>query len=425
MIRLRQLITAILILTLPLFAGCWDQVEIEDLAVVRAIGLDYLPGRQSPYLVTLAIKRPAGIDEQGGAGGEPTIIYSGVGASVDLAIQQATNSMSKTIFLAHAEVYLVGEEAAKAGVSPFLDFIIRHPETRLNGFMLVTEGMAHDALQLTERMEESVSEEILSLIFTSQETSETEVDEVFIFLRQMATPGKDPHAGALTVKAPLAEQIANEDDEDENNDNDQEENGENEQDNGNGEENDTGNQEDDVHALEGIAVFAGDKLADILKYPESRGILWLTNNMRRSIMAVSDPVHPEHIVNISIARTATKITPVMENGEFSFRIEVDTEGDLESQSSETDLSKPEEIEKLNDALAGVIKEEMEKTLRRLQELQTDVMGLGMRLNRRHPQVYREVADRWPEEFSKVNVDIHVEANIRRTGQHSHTTRVNR
>ncbi|MCW3489295.1 Ger(x)C family spore germination protein [Dethiobacter alkaliphilus] len=425
MIRIRQLIAAILLLTLPLFAGCWDQVEIEDLAVVRAIGLDYLPGRQSPYLVTLAIKRPAGIEEDPGGGGEPTIIYSGVGASVDLAIQQATKTMSKTLFLAHAEVYLIGEEAAKAGVSHFLDFIIRNPQARLNGFMLVTEGMAHDALQLTERMEESISEEILSLIFTSQETSETEVDEVFIFLRQMSTPGKDPHAGALTVKAPLAEQINNEVGPDDNNDNGQEENEEEEQDNGNGEENDAGNQEDDVHALEGIAVFAGDKLADILSYPESRGILWLTGNMRRGIMAVNDPVHPEHIVSILIARTETKITPVVENGEFSFRIEVDTEGDLESQSSETDLSKPEEIEKLNDALAGVIKEEMEKTLRRLQELQTDVMGLGMRLNRRHPQLYQEVADRWPEEFSKVNVDIHVEANIRRTGQHSHTTRVNR
>ncbi len=106
-------------------------------------------------------------------------------------------------------------------------------------------------------------------------------------------------------------------------------------------------------------------------------------------------------------------------------MEVEAEGNLISQSSLADLSTPEMIEKLNSAKAGAIKAEMEKALQKMRQLETDVVGFGALLKRSEPKIFREVADRWPEIFVQIPVEIHVKANIRRTGMQTNPARITR
>ena len=416
----------LLAFSLLFFSGCWDQSEIENLAIVRGMAIDYLPDRKAPYLVTLAVKRPAAIGGEGsgdGGGSEPIAFYSGVGASVDLAVQQATFAIPRRLFLSHTDVILVGEEAAKQGVHGILDFVIRNPQVRLSAFLLVTEGMAHHVLMVPERLETSAPEELIGMIQQAKETSETNPREVFHFLRQMSTPGMDPYA--TVVKAsPVLEEVIPELQTGEGQRQEAEQEGEGQESNGGGNSGGQAEQEK-ILMMDGTAVFRGDRLAGFLSHIEARGFLWLTGEVVRGIIAVDDPVHSPHIVSLFISRTQTKVTPVVQNGNISFRVEIQAEGDIMSQTSEADLSTPEAIEKLNSAKSGAIKQEIEKAMERLQELETDIVGFGKMLNQRHPETYREVADRWPEVFSQIELDIHVTANIRRTGQHSHPTRVNR
>jgi spore germination protein KC len=412
--RERIFLAALFSLLLLFSAGCWDQAEIEDLAIVRGVAIDYLPGRRAPYLVTLAVKRPAAIGgEEGGDGGKPLEIYSGLGASIDLAVQQATFSLSRRLFLSHSELIVIGEEAAKQGVHGIMDFAIRNPQVRLNAFVLVTPGMGHEIFTVPERLKISAPEELLGLIRQADETSESDPQEVFTFLRQMATPGQDPYTAVVQASPKLEDEIPQLQPE--------ETGGQGEKQEGNG----GGGEQEKILTLDGMAVFRGDKMAGILNYIEARGVLWLRGEIVRSIIAVDDPEHPHHIVNLLITRSQTKVTPVVENGHISFRVEIEAEGDIMSQTSQVDLSTPEMLKILNSAQSGAIKEEIKRTMERLQELETDVVGFGKLLNIRHPETFREVADRWPEVFSQIELDIHVTANIRRTGQHSHPTRVNR
>ncbi len=142
-------------------------------------------------------------------------------------------------------------------------------------------------------------------------------------------------------------------------------------------------------------------------------------------MTVDDPVHPEQTVTLSLTHSQTKITPSVQGGHISFRVEVEAEGDLISQSNLADLSTPEMIEKLNSAKAGAIKAEIEKALQKMRRLETDVVGFGALLKRREPEIFREVADRWPEIFVQIPVEIHVKANIRRTGLQTKPARISR
>ena len=54
---------------LLLLTGCWSRIEVDKLAIVRCLAIDYLPEASEPYLVTLSVARPAAIPVGDGAGG--------------------------------------------------------------------------------------------------------------------------------------------------------------------------------------------------------------------------------------------------------------------------------------------------------------------------------------------------------------------
>ncbi|MBS4007095.1 MAG: Ger(x)C family spore germination protein [Clostridium sp.] len=410
----RKSFILIVLLTFSLIftGGCWDKIEIEELAIVRAVAIDYLPGRRAPYLVTLAVKRPAAIGKEGGGGGggEKVSLYSGTGASIELAIRQAAFHIPRRIFLTHNDLVIVGREMAEHGLFPVLDFVVRNPDMRLSAFLLVAAESGHEILHTAERLEGSITDEIHGLIEQAKETSETQPEPVFRFLREMSSPGEEAYTVSIKT-APLPK------------DKPPAANGGGSQGNG---ENGGGNaKQEKILAMNGMAVFRGDRLAGILNHSEARGKLWLAGMTTRGIMAVHDPVHPEKTVTLSLTRSQTKITPSVQDGRISFRVEVEAEGDLISQSSQADLSTPEMIKKLNSAKAGAIKVQMEKALQKMRQLETDAVGFGALLKRREPKTFQQVADRWPETFVQLPVEIHVKANIRRTGMQSRPARITR
>lgn len=412
------LLTAFMLIFIP---GCWDHVEIEELAIVRSISVDYIPGERAPYFVTLAVIRPGemagGGEGGGGGGGSPTRLYSGTGASLDLAVQEATFSLTRQLFLAHNEVVLIGEEAARQGIYHIMDFILRNAQLRLTNSIVIIPGTAHKILTQTELLETGISEEILGLIAQEEQTSEAVTQEMFVMLRDMSTPGQDTFTAVLHV-GPQPKKVIPEIEVEER------------EDGGGGAGGESGGAEaseaepPEILTLSGLAVFRGDKLAGFLNHVETRGFIWLNGEPSRSIIAVPDPMDPTKIVNISIIRSQTTVTPEIKDGNVSFRVEVVAEGDLIAQSSLYNLSTPAMLKKLGSSTSAVIKMEMEKTLQVLQGMEADIMGYGASVYRKDPKAFQELSP-WSETFRDVTVDIHVTAQIRRTGQLSRPVQLKR
>jgi spore germination protein KC len=342
-------------------------------------------------------------------GGKPKVIYSGVGTSLDLALQQASFSISRDLFLSHTELFILGEELGRHGLTHVFDFIIRNPQVRVDTNILMVKGMAQKALTVPEQLEKTIGEEVLGLIRQAKESSEADPQKTFQILRQMATPGQDAHTTVLDIGPPLMAEG-------------QPQEGQAGGEGGGGGE-ESGSQE--ILSLGGLAVFNGEKLAGFLDHIETRGFLWLTGEVQEGIIAIHDPENPDKTVSLLVARMSTKITPVVEGDTVSFRVEVEEEGDILSQESTADLTTEEMLAKLNSAKAGAIKQEIEKALQKLQELESDIVGFGTILNRKDPKTFNKFADRWPQVFRELNVEVHVISQIRRTGQHSYPTRAKR
>ncbi|HHX75530.1 MAG TPA: Ger(x)C family spore germination protein [Firmicutes bacterium] len=417
----RRICAVILIIfLLLLIPGCWDQREIEQLAIVRAIAVDYLPGRKAPYLVTMVVLRPAdlaGGESGGGSGGgsQPLQLFSGVGASIDLAITQTTTALSRRVYLSHAELVLVGEELARTGITPVLDFIIRYPEIRNSVYLMFVPGRAQQVLPVPERLEEAVVSEMLGLLKNAEQIPFSDPQRAFEFLRDLLRHGQEPFLAVMQAPPPLEATLPELQQVKESAGGRQ--NGGQGEGGGQGTSPGGGQQEEEkVLTVAGTAAFKNDKLAGIMDARETRGYLWFTGNVRNAVIAVHDPGQPEAVISMLVTRAQTKITPVVKGDKVSFRVEVDTEGDISSQNTTTNLNTPEILRKLNSAIAGAVKVEMEQALQKMQSLETDLVGFGAILGRKEPKLFGKLHKKWPRFFRTLEVDITVKANIRRTGQ---------
>ncbi len=391
------------IASLSVIPGCWDHSEIEEMALIRAIAVDYVEGERSPYLVTIHVVRPGGIagssESAGGGDSEsPDRIFSATGATIDLALQNITFFLSRRIFLAHNEFVLMGEEAARQGIYPAMDFVLRDNELRLTNFLLIVPGAAHEILAQREQLETGLSEEILGMIAQADESSESDPIEFFKIMRSLSKPGQDAFAAVINaVPRQKPAEFAT-------------------QNNGAAAEGNNATNTAKILYLSGTAAFRGDKLAGYLDKTETRGLLWLNGDVRHTTLAISDPLKPSEFVSVYITHSQTRITPVIKNDNISFLIDVKTEGNIYHQPSLSDLSATEMSEKLNSALSAVVKKEIEGSLQKMQELESDLVGFGNSIYRKDPKKFKKIKKQWPEIFSDLTFQVHVEANIRRTGQ---------
>ena len=408
-------IAFLLIIALAFFsAGCWDQSEVEQLALVRAIAIDYLPEHEAPYLVTLAVNLPRNIagGEGGSGNADPTQLFTGVGASVELALEQISYSLPRRIYLAHTELLIVSQDLAKNHLSKVLDFVMRHPEIRASTYLMVSTGLAQKALTTSERIETTVSEEILGIVRHAEKTRATAAQQLFEFARDIANPGQEAYTSLLMVGPPLEKVLPEL--KEENQPGGQAENGEGSAGGGGG---GGGEELEEILTLAGLAVFKEKKMVGIMDAIDTRGFLWFLGGTGQTVIEVHDPVDPKSTVDILVYRINSKLTPVIENNKVSFRAEVEVEGDIRSWGIEIDFVTSEMVKKLNSGMAGVIKADMEKALSKMQELQADLVGFGAMLNRKDKKTFNRLQNRWGEVFSTLKVDITVKASIRRTGQH--------
>lgn len=395
------------VLLLP--AGCWSRAEIDKLAIVRCLAIDYLPEADEPYLVTLSVARPAALPAGNGGGGAGggALTFSGTGPSLDLALQNATLSMPRHAFFTHNEVVLIGEEAARHGLQELVDLVMRFHQLRLTNFLLFVPGTAHDVLLADSRLEAALPQEILGLLEQDRLSSEGDPLEIYHILRQAVTEGQEAHLAVLRLAPPPEQampEIA----------------AEKQPAGGQGDGAGAGQQAGaapppEVLSIDGTAVFRDDKLAGFLTRRETRGYLLLAGRIRRGELSVPDPLAPGKSVSLGILRGKSKITPRLEAGRLSFLVEAELEGDILHQESPENLATPEMLERLGAAKAQALQEEMAQTLRRLQEMEADIVGFGTILRRRHPQTFRALAGRWPQVFRTLEVEIRVKAHIRRTG----------
>ena len=109
--------------------GCWSSRELNDLAVVMAIGMD-TADRTGEIRVTAQTAKAAAMGKDGGGEGPAYWNVSGSGQDTFSALRGMADTAGRQLYLAHNQILVFSREMAESGVQGQLDYFLRDRESR-------------------------------------------------------------------------------------------------------------------------------------------------------------------------------------------------------------------------------------------------------------------------------------------------------
>lgn len=366
-------IRKMLVLSLCIFvlSGCWDRIEVNDLAFVTATGFDML--KKNRIRVAVQIPLPSamgGAGSSGGGGGtgsnKPYYVDSTVGRNVREANDLLQSRMSRKAFFAHRRVIVFGEKLARSGFKKSLDLIVEQSQARLSTFVLVTEGEAIDILNASPHLEKIPAEAIRELVKTGYHRDVRDV------LNDIARPGKDPVLPVVKTKRT---------------------------------ENKNGQKQQEL-AIANLAILKNDQLKFLTNKKETIGALWLLEKMDRR--GYTFPIKEKGEINIGIIKANVRPKYSLKNSQPTFTLNVNVSGNMMQNEVNLELNDPKEYQKVIQKLEEQIKSEVEAILTHSLSEGIDIYGLGWYLSRKEGELWKQ---KWEKDWEKLLPELDVKINV--------------
>jgi spore germination protein KC len=361
-----------------MLTGCWNRRELNTLAIVQALGIDRTENGQ--ISITAEILRPGEVKGASGTGGEAVWVVTSTGETVFDAIRNASLKTTRKLYFPHNKVIIIGEETARAGVKPLLDFLGRDPEIRRRSYIFIARGKAKPILQGVHEQENIPSHAIEGSVQGTKASSKIPKRILKDFLETI-----DSRTSSSVVPGILLLEKSE------------------------------GGQSIKVVALDQTAIFKKDKLIGWFDGRETRGLLWILNEVKSGIIIVKSPKEENKNVSLEIIQTTSKIKPEIKDEKLTITVEIKEEGNLAEQMSEVNLTQPEYFHELEIRQAAVIKEEVNAALTKAQAWGVDIFKFGEEFHRKFPQEWSALEQNWEEEFKELEVNVEVVAQLRRVG----------
>lgn len=377
---MKQYIKVILLLILITIvgAGCWDRKELNTLGIVAGLGVDLDETDPDKIRITAQVINPSAIAPSisggggGGSGAPPVLNQKVSGYTVLDAIRKSTLEPSRRLYFPHNQILVVSEELARTkGTEYFLDFFMRDPEPRRSTWILVSKDKASEVFEFRPILDEVPATAIAETLQSWSATSQVYAVNIHQFTQELMSQSSAPIAAYI-------ERINN-----------------------------------DIR-LSGMAVFKGTRMVGILTPAETRGLLWMRNQVKSGIIVVQCN-KDNRKVSLEIMQSQSKVTPEIRDGQIYMKIDVKVISNLASQYCSHDLTSKEALTSLASQQNTVIENEIKACIRKAQELGADFLLLGDAIYRKYPKKWKELKSNWDEIFPTIKTEINVTSTIRQVG----------
>ncbi|GGG71590.1 Ger(x)C family spore germination protein [Paenibacillus radicis (ex Gao et al. 2016)] len=363
-------------LCLLLTTGCWDRVEVNDLAIVTGAGFDLTDDNK--IKLTIQIFDPGSSSESSTMGGSPSnerkqpLLESAVGLNTADAASKLQELLSRKFFWGQADIFVFGEKLAKHGIQDPMDFLTRHPHPRERANMYISKGNADSILQWEPHIERN-SSEVLREMSALQSGLDIKLLDVIVQL------GSDVH----TTVIPWVSMKTSDN--------------------------------KPTPYLGGYASFQDLKLNHWYNQQKTRGLLWLRNEIMTATLTAKPGDDDPGVVSLQLLDTRCRLTPSIQGNKWRMKVTVTTKGDLVQSTSSMDVTKLENIEKLEDLFEGVITKRISSAVQTAQKSNTDVLLFAREYHRHYPKQYDTAKLNWKTIFPAIEVEYETEMTILRTG----------
>ncbi|MED4013978.1 Ger(x)C family spore germination protein [Priestia aryabhattai] len=389
----KSLFLLVMTIMMVLLTSCWSKKELTDLAFVSAMGIDKT--KNGRYELTFQIINPgnvAGLQGGGGTQSPPVTIYSASGDNLVEASRRASARISRRLYYAHTNLVVIGEKLAREeGINILIDSIDRDPEFRITtSLVIANQSSAADLVKALTPVDKIPANKIMkTLEFTQRKWGENLKVSFQEVMRSLESPGGEALVSGfrLVGNPQQAEKLDN-------------------------------LQQSAPEATlraSGIAVFKNGKLIDWLYNGPARGSVWILDKIQGTDINIDWKGKKEALAYQTV-RQKTDVSVKMKKGKPYVSVNTRVEGDLGEVEVPVDTRQPAVIKKMEKAAGKEIKKELQTAIKQAQTDKVDIFGFGEALERTRPNQWEKFKSEWDDVyFPKLDVDVTVEAYIRRTG----------
>ncbi|MBP2663542.1 MAG: germination protein, Ger(x)C family [Firmicutes bacterium] len=403
--RFRVAVIIMLFVTSLLITGCNGAKELDDVAYVLTIGVDAAEGDQLIFTYEVAIPRALASESPGKANLKATVDFVTVTAPTLTEGRNLLNSvLARAPNLSHVTTFVIGEDLARKGLTGFLGMTMRLRTFRGATDIVVVNGKAKDFLMQNTPEEVLPSRWFQAILSTGDDTGyylRTSLHEFYVRLKSHSG---SPYATLMGIN-PL---------------------------NGEGRSSGPAASNDNVQhdylpkdiprtggnpaTVVGTAVFKGDKMVGMLPSEETRILAMLLGNYPRGFMTITDPLAPQHSINVNLRLGRNpKIDVNISDEHAIISINVFLKGYLAGIPSGINYESAENNSILNQQISEMVRQKMLLMLQQTQELGADIVDFGYYLRPKYATAQEFENLHWDTLYPNAKFNVVVTTHIQLTG----------
>ncbi|HWK22848.1 MAG TPA: Ger(x)C family spore germination protein [Ureibacillus sp.] len=389
----------LIIVSILFLSGCWSQKEVNELAIISAMAIDI--NEEGQYVKTIQLINPSNVAGglQGGGGGQsPAVtVYTATGDTVLEAHFNASSKISRELYHAHANLIVLSEEVAQEdGLENVLDAFERDPEIRSTTRLVIAHNtQAGDLLKSLTAVDKIPAEKVNgTLKFTERSNGANMEVTLQDVIKVLTSEGKEPVISGFSIKGDIEQ--------------------------GKKMENIQKSELDTTLEADGLAIFKEGKLIDWYQDDMAKGVIWILDKIKETDVELDKDEKKNSIV-YSVFKQKTKVSVETKNDIPSITVNVRAEGEIREVRTPINLEDPKVISGLEKELEKKIKTMLEETVKHTQQNKTDILGFGEEVHRSNPEKWKKMKGDWNNNyFPNLNVQVNVEAFVRRSGLRSNS-----
>ena len=368
---MQQTWAVILVLLMLLSSGCGTMTDVERTAVGAGLGVDL--DNENNVLFYAQFNRPVNVQETG-ANEAQSEVFTGRGKTPTQAARNITLVMPHLPLWSHADIFVLGEKLARTDLYYMADFLSRNRNIRKNSFLVVAYKVSPYDIFHGECPFALCSSRGIINILRAQDKNFGVYPLVtsLEFVTKLLSYGIDPVAPQVTIVKKDGRSIL---------------------------------------TIDGMAVFRQNRMVGSLNELECRGYRWLSPTSKKGgLVVLSAPWPGVDYISLEVNEFNTRTRPRFADGKLIMDVQVDVTVNLIDVGGVVNVLENERI--IEDLAAQEIERQIYACIAKAQQLNSDILGWGQKVQRYEPEVWETLKPLWYDTYPHIEAQVAVKADLR-------------
>ncbi|THF83229.1 Ger(x)C family spore germination protein [Cohnella fermenti] len=358
-------------------SGCWDNKEMDEYGYVQGVAVD--AAEDGTFALEVLFYNPTNSMSPNGSAKSPEkrgLTIKTDGASMFQAIREIPMKLGRKAKWDHMRVILLGEDLIKShNAGEVLDFFSRDHEPRGTILPMIAENKAGPFLNIKPFIEETIGQQFKRMetegAHYSAKTSGIPLFDLAIHLKSPARIAVVPylHRDGSSDRA----------------------------------------------IVSGLAILRKGRFAGKLDGTDASSFMMLDNRYRSGILEVrcagekSARIEAMESLEVLSFSNKTKVS-IDDDGRVHVGVRIRIKGTV-GELQCTKLHSPKDTKRFEERISEQVESQLRHTVSILQQNGTDAIGIGNRIARRHPKLWRIWESSWSERFAECRFDFQIKTEV--------------